>query len=458
METKPINPQIFRQYDIRGVVDEDLDPDVLERLGRAYASYAFAHGARDAAVGHDNRRTSPEYQAAFIAGMRSGGIDVTNIDQAPTPAMYFAVLHLKKGSGATVTASHNPPKFNGLKLRLGERAVFGDGIQEIRSIVENAAFRSGAGSIETHEVKDAYIGNIISRTELARPVKVVVDCGNGTTGPFAVPLLKKLGCEVVELYTEPDGTFPNHLPDPTVEAYLKDLSETVKSEKADLGVAYDGDGDRLGVMDERGEIVWADRLMVLFARQILAKRPGSSIVFDAKCSMGLTEEIERLGGKPVMWRTGYPLIQSKMLELSAPMAGEMSGHLYFADEYHSFDDALYASCRVLALVSRLDGTLSDAVKSVPDYPSTPEIRVKCSDDLKFGVVERMKERFRERYSTIEIDGVRAQMKDGWALVRASNTEPVIVLRFEARSEARLREIMDEIRGLLSSEPAVEADF
>ncbi len=458
MKRTPINPQIFRRYDIRGVVDSDLNPEIMELLGRAYASYASARGARDAAVGHDNRTTSPEYQAAFITGMRSGGIDVTDIGQAPTPAMYFAVLHLNRGSGATVTASHNPPRFNGLKLRMGERAVFGDGIQEIRSIAETGDFSSGAGSLVTHEVKSAYISNIISRTKLARPVKAVVDCGNGTTGPFAVPLLKELGCEVVELYTEPDGSFPNHLPDPTVEAYLKDLSKTVTVEGADVGIAYDGDGDRLGVLDERGRIVWADRLMVLFARQVLAKRPGSSIVFDAKCSMGLIEEIERLGGNPVMWRTGYPLIQSKMLEVGAPMAGEMSGHLYFADEYHSFDDALYASCRVLALVSRLDGPLSEAVSSVPDYPSTPEIRVTCPEEVKFEVVERMKARFRERYDTIEIDGVRAQMKDGWALVRASNTEPVIVLRFEARTETRLKEIMDEVRGVLSSEPAVEAEF
>jgi phosphomannomutase/phosphoglucomutase len=458
MGIKQVNPQIFRQYDIRGLVVTDLDADVMELLGRSFASYVSARGAANAAVGHDNRETSPEYQAALIEGMRASGIDVVDIGQAPTPAMYYAVLKLQKDAGATVTASHNPPKFNGLKMRLGERAVFGDGIQELRSLVERGDFSSGEGGLEKRGIKDDYIDNIVSRTKMARSVKVVVDCGNGTTGPFAVPLLKKLGCEVIELYTEPDGTFPNHLPDPTVEKYLTDLSARVRSEGAELGIAYDGDGDRLGVLDERGKIVWADRLMVLFARQILPKHPGASVVFDTKCSLGLIEEIEKLGGAPVMWKTGYPLIQSKMLETSAPMAGEMSGHLYFADEYHSFDDALYASCRVLSLVSALDGPFSKAIETVPDYPSTPEIRTKCPDDKKFEVIERMKALFREKYETIEIDGVRAQMKDGWALIRASNTEPVIVLRFEARSESRLKEIMDEVRGVLASEPSVEADF
>lgn len=453
-----VNPQIFRQYDIRGLVGTDLDTEVMELLGRSFASYVSTRGAKNAAVGHDNRETSPDYQSALIRGMRAGGIDVVDIGQAPTPAMYYAVLKLRREAGATVTASHNPPRFNGLKMRLGERAVFGEGIQEIRSLGERGEFSSGSGNLESRGIRDDYIGNILSRTKMSRRVKVVVDCGNGTTGPFAVPLLEKLGCDVIELYTEPDGTFPNHLPDPTVKKYLTDLSDMVRSKGAELGIAYDGDGDRLGVLDERGEIVWADRLMVLFARQIIPKHPGASIVFDTKCSMGLIEEIEKLGGRPVMWKTGYPLIQSKMLETSAPMAGEMSGHLYFADEYHSFDDALYASCRVLSLVSALDGPFSKAVESVPDYPSTPEIRTKCPDDKKFEVIERMKKLFRQKYETIEIDGVRAQMKDGWALIRASNTEPVIVLRFEARSEARLREIMDEVRGVLSSEPSVEADF
>ncbi len=458
MSRTPINPHIFRQYDIRGVVDLDLSPEVMELLGRAFAAYVSASGASDAAVGHDNRKTSSDYQTAFVKGMLSGGIDVVNIGQAPTPAMYYAVLKLGKGSGATVTASHNPPQFNGLKLRLGERAVFGDAIQEIRSIAATGQLPSGEGTLSKQEIMEPYIENIVSRTKMSGPVKVVVDCGNGTTGPFAVPLLNALGCEVVELYTEPDGTFPNHLPDPTVKKYLEDLSEKVRREGADLGIAYDGDGDRLGVLDERGEIVWADRLMVLFARQILPRFPGASIVFDTKCSLGLIEEIEKLGGKPVMWKTGYPLIQSKMLDVNAPMAGEMSGHLYFADDYHSFDDALYASARVLALVSSLKGPLSGVLSSVPDYPSTPEIRVKCPDEVKFEVVERMKSHFGERYPTIEIDGVRAQMPDGWALIRASNTEPVIVLRFEAKSEARLKEIMDEVREELSAEEAVQADF
>lgn len=458
MANAKVNPDIFRQYDIRGLVGTDLDAGVMELLGRSFASFVSSRGAGNAAVGHDNRETSPDYQAALIKGMTAGGIDVVDIGQAPTPAMYYAVLKLRKEAGATVTASHNPPRFNGLKMRIGERAVFGDGIQELKSIAERGAFSSGEGKLERRAIMDAYIDNIVSRTKMARPVKVALDCGNGTTGPFAVPLLKQLGCEVIELYTEPDGKFPNHLPDPTVEENLKDLSAKVRSEGAELGIAYDGDGDRLGVLDERGEIVWADRLMVLFARQVLPKHPGSSIVFDTKCSLGLIEEIEKLGGVPVMWKTGYPLIQSKMLETSAPMAGEMSGHLYFADEYHSFDDALYASCRVLSLVSRLDGPFSKTVESVPDYPSTPEIRTKCPDDKKFEVVERMKTLFRQKYKTIEIDGVRAQMKDGWALIRASNTEPVIVLRFEAKSEARLKDIMDEVRGVLASEPSVEADF
>jgi len=449
---------IFRQYDIRGVVGEDLDPAVMELLGRAFGTYARSHGASDAAVGRDNRVTSADYQAALIAGLRSCGLAVTDIGQVPTPAMYYAVLKLGVGAGANVTASHNPPRFNGLKLRIGEKAVFGEEIQRIRAIAEAGDFSSGDGTLESLDIGAAYSENIASRIKLKRPVKVAVDCGNGTTGPLAVPLLKSLGCDVIELYTEPDGTFPNHLPDPTVESYLADLAETVRSQGAELGIAYDGDGDRLGVLDEKGRIVWPDRMMVLFAREILPKHPGAAVVFDAKCSLGLIEEIERLGGKPVMWRTGYPLIQSKMFETGAPMAGEMSGHLYFADEYHSFDDAIYASCRVLSLVSALEVPLSEQLRTVPEYPSTPEIRVECPDAEKFAVIDRVKERLRAKYPTIEIDGVRAQMKDGWALIRASNTEPVIVLRFEARSQSRLKEIMAEIRALLETEPAVNATF
>jgi phosphomannomutase/phosphoglucomutase len=452
-----VNKEIFREYDIRGVVGDTLTGEDAVLFGRGFGTYLRGRGGNTVAVGRDNRLSSPELQAAVIEGLLSTGCRVYDVGQLPTPAFYFSVIHCKADGGVMVTASHNPPSYNGFKLRLGEAAVFGAEIQKIASIIESGDFAEGKGSREARGIIDEYLAAIRSRIRLKRRLKVVADAGNGTAGPLVKRLLKDLGCDLVELYCEPDGTFPHHLPDPTIDENVAELGARVREAGADAGVAYDGDADRLGAVDEQGMVVRGDQLLSLFAGEVLARNPAP-VVFDVKCSEALIETVTRSGGTPVMWKTGYPNIQARMNEVHAPVGGEMSGHFYFMDDYFGFDDGIYASCRLLQLLSNTDRPLSVLVRSLPFYWSTPEIRAECTEAEKFGIVRDLKEQFGRKYQTVDIDGIRIRFDDGWALIRASNTQPILVLRFEAKTRERMEEIQNLVKEKLVRYPSVKLDW
>jgi len=430
--TNEVNPRIFRQYDVRGVVNEDLTDEVVEKLGRGYGTYMVHLGSRKVSVAHDARVSSPRFRDALIEGILSTGVDVVDIGMVPTPTLYFSLFHLDVQGGVMITGSHNPPEFNGFKLAVGHATLYGPEIQKIREIIETAEYSEGEGSLTQQDVKPAYVTTLKERIgRFDRELNVVVDAGNGMGGMFCPELLRELGADASGLYCEVDGTFPNHHPDPTVPAYLTDLIAEVSTRKADLGMAYDGDCDRLGVVDEHGNIIWGDQLLILFSREVLARQPGATIIFEVKCSQALPDEIERAGGVPLMWRTGHSFIKKKMKEENSPLAGEMSGHLFFADEYFGYDDALYASLRLVRLLSRSEMSIGEMLADVPRYYSTPEIRVDCPD------------------------GARVLFGDGWGLVRASNTQPALVLRFEARSPERLEEIKGTMISRLSEVSGIE---
>lgn len=454
--TDRVNPRIFRQYDVRGLVGEDLTQDVAEELGKGYGAYVSGLGKKRVSVGYDARPSSPPFRDALIKGILSTGVDVVDLGMVPTPTFYFSLFHLDVEGGVMITGSHNPPEFNGFKLAVGHSTIYGDDIQAIRQIIEGADYPRGQGTLTQRDVKPAYLDTLKERIgPFDRKLKVVVDAGNGMAAMFCPQLLQDLGAEAHGLYCEVDGTFPNHHPDPTVPAYLTDLIAMVLEEKADLGIAYDGDADRLGVIDEQGNIIWGDQLLILFSREILAHQPGATIIFEVKCSQALPEEIEKAGGVPLMWRTGHSLIKEKMKEENSPLAGEMSGHLFFADQYFGYDDAIYASLRLVRLLSRADRTIGQMLADVPKYYSTPEIRVDCSDEEKFQVVSALTEHFKKTYEVIDVDGARIQFGDGWGLVRASNTQPALVLRFEAQTPEGLVEIKQIVLSKLSEMASVE---
>ncbi|MBM3307230.1 MAG: phosphomannomutase/phosphoglucomutase [Candidatus Eisenbacteria bacterium] len=439
---------IFREYDIRGVVDRDLTEDVVRNVGRAFGTHLRRRGGRAALVGGDVRHSTERFRRALTEGLLSTGINVVDAGVVPTPAFYFGLHERAVDGGVMITGSHNPPDMNGLKLNAGTDSMYGAEIQELWQIAQRGDFESGRGTRTETALLDAYKDAIRSRISLARPLKVVVDAGNGCAGLVACDLIKSLGCEVVPLYCEPDGDFPNHHPDPTVPEYVKDLIAAVVRHKADVGIGYDGDADRVGTIDEKGEMVFADKVLALLAREVLAAGPAE-IVFDVKCSQALIEDIEAHGGKPLMWKTGHSLLKRKIKETGAPIGGEMSGHMVLADGYYPFDDAIYASCRILQMLSRAAAPLSELVATIPRYHSTPEIRGETKDDAtKFEIVRKAVEYFRSHHDVIDVDGVRIQFGDGWGLVRASNTQPVIVMRFEARTESRLREIQALVTGKL----------
>jgi len=444
-----INPRIFREYDVRGIVGRDLTPDVVEVLGRGYGTYLARQGGRRVSLGYDARLSSPTFCTALSRGIASTGIDVIQIGLVATPMLYFSLFHLDVDGGVMITGSHNPPEFNGFKLGVGKTTIYGEQIQEVLRIIQTGDFVCGKGQVTQQEINEAYKTEIVRRIgRLARPLKIVVDAGNGAGGPYGPDMLRRIGAEVIELYCEVDGRFPNHHPDPTLPEALEALIQAVRAGGADLGIGWDGDADRIGVVDAQGRIIWGDQLMMLFSREVLAARPGAPIIFEVKCSQGLAEEIERLGGRPVMYKTGHSLIKNKMKELHAPLAGEMSGHLFFADEYFGYDDALYAACRFARLVAAQDRPLTALVDELPRYVSTPETRVDCPEERKFEIVAEMAAYFRAHYEVIDIDGVRILFGDGWGLLRASNTQPVLVLRFEARTPERLEEIKGIVLGKL----------
>ena len=439
---------IFRQYDIRGIVGEDLDAEVTEAVGRAFGSRVRLDSSSRSptvAVGYDNRSTSPALAKGLIAGIRSAGVDVLDIGTVPTPVLYWSEVTLGADAGVQITGSHNPPEWNGIKMTHGGSSLYGDAIQDLLRSIQASNFTSGSGGYERITVLDHYVDDIAGRFNLERPMRVAVDCGNGTGSILAVRLLEAIGVEVTPLFCESDPTFPNHHPDPTVDDNLIDLIRSVESGNHDLGVAFDGDADRIGAIDDQGRITRGDILLLLFGLDLLKKRgPGQKLIFDVKCSQVLPELFEKAGGEPIMWQTGHSLIKNKMRETGALLAGELSGHIMIADDYLGFDDALYDACRLIEIISRSGRTLSEMVSDFPEYRSTPEIRIDVTEDQKWTVVSEALVYFKEKYDVISVDGVRILFGDGWALLRASNTQPVIVARFEARSESRLIEIRTEI--------------
>jgi phosphomannomutase/phosphoglucomutase len=439
-----INRQIYREYDIRGVVDKDLTPAIVKRLGQGFGTTMIQHNKWNLVVGRDGRLSSQSFADALTEGLLSTGCHVTDIGLSPTPVYYFSIFHLDKEGGMMVTGSHNPPEFNGFKVSVGKSTIFGEEIQRLGRLIEEGKFSSGKGSLRREEIIRPYQEYIKKNIQLEKKIRVVIDAGNGTAGPVAGPLLRGLGCELEELYCEVDGRFPNHFPDPTIPGNLKDLIDRVRKTRADVGIGYDGDADRIGVVDDEGNILWGDQLMILFSREILKDRKGATFVAEVKCSQNLYHDIEKHGGKAIMWRTGHSLIKEKMRKERAALGGEMSGHIFFADRYFGYDDAIYASCRLIELLSKTDQKLSQLLNDVPKTFITPEIRVDCPDDFKFKVVEAVREALRKDYPVIDVDGARVKFEDGWGLVRASNTQPVLVLRFEALTQDGL----DEIRGVV----------
>jgi phosphomannomutase / phosphoglucomutase len=454
-----LNAHIFREYDVRGIVDQDLTGDVAERLGQAYGSelrnLLGGGGALVVALGRDNRPSSPVLAASIARGIRATGVNVIDYGTVPTPLLYYAAARDGCDGGLQVTGSHNPPEYNGFKMIVRNRPLYGAAIQELRDRMEHERFATGAGSYEERDIIADYIDDIGSRFRLERPLRVVVDCGNGTGSIVAVDLLRRTGAEVIPLYCESDGTFPNHHPDPTVDEYIEDMIQTVRAEQADLGIGFDGDADRMGAVDENGTVVRGDILLLLFALDTM-ERLGApqTLVFDVKCSQAVPDVFEASGGRAIMWKTGHSLIKEKMKEVGAPIAGELSGHICFGEDYYGFDDALYGACALVQLVSRSPRPLSARVAEFPRYLSTPEIRVDVTEETKFDIVRRAVEEFRGRYDVIDVDGVRVLFDDGWGLLRASNTQPVLVMRFEARTQERLDEIDNIMRGWLRAQGVV----
>ena len=446
-----IKPEIFRQYDIRGIVDKDLTPETVELLGKGIGTYFRRHERKEVALGRDCRLSSPIFSEALSRGLHSTGCELVDLGIIPTPLLYFAIYDKKMEAGVMITGSHNPPEYNGFKVMVGEETLYGEAIQDILAIIqENKFIEEESTSKREYNIIPEYKDFVVNNIRLEKKLKVVLDAGNGTAGVVAVPIFKRLGCEVIELYCEMDGTFPNHHPDPTLPADLEDLIKKVKESKADFGVAYDGDGDRIGAIDDEGNIIWGDQLMVFFSRDILPSNPGATIISEVKASKVLYDEIEKLGGRPIMWKTGHSLIKKKIKEENALLAGEMSGHIFFADRYFGFDDAIYSSARLLELLSRSGKKLSRMLSDLPKTYHTPEIRIYASDEVKFKIVEEAKKELSQKYPIIDIDGVRAIFPKGWGLVRASNTQEILVLRFEGDTEEALKAIEREIRQIVEN--------
>lgn len=443
-----MNPQIFREYDIRGLVQQDLQPENVEKIGKAIGTYFRRHGKKTLALGWDIRESSKSFREILTRALNGTGCDVIDIGMVPTPVAYFALHHLNPDGGVMITGSHNPPEFNGFKISFEKHSLYGQRIQELKTLIDNNDFETGSGTAEERDIKEAYMDHIAGIIQIKRPLKVVLDGGNGCFGIVGPQLIRRMGLDAIEQYCEPDGNFPNHHPDPTVTKYMQDLIDRVKKENADLGIGFDGDADRIGVVDDTGRLLWGDELLILYARDLLQRHPGTAVVGEVKCSRNLYEDIEKHGGKPVMSAAGHSLIKQKMKETKALLAGEMSGHMCFADNYYGYDDAIYAACRILEIVANSDQTISQMLADLPKMHNTPEIRIECPDHLKFKLVHDVTERFRAQFNVIDIDGVRIEFDDGWALLRASNTQPVLVLRFEAKSEGKLMEYQELLSAAL----------
>jgi phosphomannomutase/phosphoglucomutase len=451
-----LKPTIFREYDIRGVADTELlSPDVVD-LGRGLGTLLQRKSGRSITLGRDCRLSSTRLRDALLEGLVDSGCEVTDIGVVPTPLLYFSAVHLEADGGVMITGSHNPSEFNGFKTVCGAGTLHGETIQEVRHIIEKRDFLHGHGSHDDMDVIPAYLDQVAPQFEFSRRIRVVFDGGNGTAGPVVHRLFERLNCDVTELFFPMDGHFPNHHPDPTVPANLKHLQDAVRAQKAELGIAFDGDSDRIGAVDENGEVIYGDMLLLIFGREILTRKPGATFIGEVKCSQLLYDELKRLGGNPVMYKTGHSLIKAKMKEEHAELAGEMSGHMFFADRYFGYDDAIYAACRLIEIVASSGKPLSAQFAGLPKLVSTPEIRVDCPDEVKFQVVEHVAVSFKKTHKVIDIDGVRVLFEHGWGLLRASNTQPVLVMRFEAESGDWLKNYQRQVETVLEEAKAAVA--
>lgn len=443
-----LKQSIFREYDIRGIADQDLRSEDIVVLGRAIGTHLIRRVGKNLCLGRDCRLSGPRLHDALLEGLLAAGCHITDIGVVPTPLLYYSVYNFGADGGIMITGSHNPSDYNGFKMMAGKGSVYGEAIQDIYRLIVNGDFESGAGTVEDKDVITPYVEEIPKPFQFARRVKVVFDAGNGTAGPTLHRLLERLNVEPVEMFFAMDGNFPNHHPDPTVEHNLDLLKAAVVEQKAELGIAFDGDSDRIGAVDEQGNVVWGDQLMLIFAREILTRKPGSKFIGEVKCSQVMYDEIERLGGQPIMYKTGHSLIKTKMKEEHAELAGEMSGHIFFADRYYGFDDALYAACRLIEIVAASGKPLSYQLAGLPKTVTTPEIRIDASDETKFDLVRRVTEHFRQTHKVVDVDGVRVLFEKGWGLLRASNTQPVLVMRFEAETPALLAEYQGIVEAAL----------
>ena len=444
-----LKPTIFREYDIRGIADPELLSPDIEQLGRGLGTYlARQSGGRRINVGRDCRLSSTRLRDALVEGLLAAGCDVTDIGTVPTPVLYFSAQHLNADGAIMITGSHNPPEYNGFKSVCGPGTLHGKAIQEVRRIIERQDFESGSGRLASFDAVTPYVDEVAAQFRFDRRIKVVVDAGNGTAGPAMHRILDKLNVDAIELFFEMDGNFPNHHPDPTVPANLAMLIEKVRQNRAELGIAFDGDSDRIGAVDEHGNVVYGDMLLLIYAREILERKPGATFIGEVKCSQLMYDFINQWGGNAIMYKTGHSLIKAKMKEEHAELAGEMSGHMFFADRYRGYDDALYSACRLIEIVAKSGQPLSAQLEGIPKTVSTPEIRVDCPDDVKFDIVRRVAGHFKGIRKTVDIDGVRVIFPEGWGLLRASNTQPVLVMRFEAANEHLLKQYQTEVENVL----------
>ena len=451
-----LNKYIFREYDIRGKGSDDFPPEVVENLGKGFGTFIKRGGGQEIALSGDIRLTTPDLIQQFKTGVLSTGVDVINIGILPTPANYFSMFHLDVAGAVQITGSHNPPEFNGFKMSRNKKAVFGESIQDIRTLIEKQDYETGEGSEASYDILSKYKRMISSKIDIQKRLKVVMDCGNAAGAICGPDIFKNMNVDLTELFCDVDGTFPNHHPDPTVEANLTDLISLMKTGKFDIGIAFDGDADRVGVVDETGDIIWADQLMAIFLPEVLEE--GDEILYDVKCSQALEEMIVKYGGKPIMWKTGHSLIKQRMGELNCKLGGEMSGHIFFADDYYGYDDAIYVAARIVQTLSRTDKTLSQLKAELPTYFSTPEMRLEAeSDEEKFRIAKEAVAYFTDNYDCSTVDGVRIQFGDGWGLVRQSNTQPVIVCRFEANTPERMAEIQSIILDKLQTIGSLKLD-
>jgi len=442
-----ISKHIFREYDIRGGAEKELTDDTARAIGRSFGTFLGRQRKKRVAVGHDLRPSSSRLKKVLNDGLLSTGLEVLNLGLIPTPLLYFGVVHFKQDAGISITGSHNPPEYNGFKFQLADRPFYGQDIRELAERIEKNDFETGRGTAKSADVIAPYLDNLKSQFRYSKKWKIVIDSGHGMSGLVAPRLFKELGLDVVELYTNLDPNFPDHHPDPSVMENLEDLVKSVKRERAALGIAFDGDADRIGVVNEKGIPLLGDRLLLLYARQVLAQKKGAAIIGDVKCSPLLYEDITKRGGRPILWKTGHSLIKAKMKEEKAALAGEMSGHMFFADRWYGFDDAMYAACRIVEIQDQSKRPLSELYADLPKVISTPEIRVDCANDQKkFDIVRQVVADLKKDYKVFDLDGARVEFSDGWGLIRASNTQPVLVMRFEAKSEKRLAEIRSLIEG------------